>query len=137
MKTWAYEIDSTHKDFERYNNSQENMYKKLKEAYYSIAEDLGLALIPSGDLVQELRSDNLFDYGHGGLSLCRDGYHMNLIYGRYLIGALWYKFFFGKSIIENKFTFNDEEGIDDNIINKIKCFIDNKYESIPSINTIS
>lgn len=126
-ETWAYEIDSSHRDFERYNNSQDNMYNKLKEVYYYVARELGLPLIHSGDAVQQLRKDKLFDYEHGGLSLCRDGYHMNLIYGRYLIAAIWYEFFTGRSIMENTFTFGEEEKVDINLINRIKYFLDNKF----------
>ncbi|WP_426349038.1 DUF4886 domain-containing protein [Alloiococcus sp. CFN-8] len=122
-ETWAYEVDSTHGDFKRYNNSQDKMYNQLKKAYYSVAEEMGLPIIPSGDLVQKLRGKKLFDYENGGLSLCRDGYHIDLIYGRYLVAALWYKFFSGRSLIENVFTFEEEKNVDMNLINEIKNLI--------------
>ena len=122
-ETWAYEVDSAHGDFIRYDSSQDKMYNDLKKAYYSVAEEMGLPIIPSGDAVQKLRKNKLFDYKNGGLSLCRDGYHMDLIYGRYLVAALWYKFFSGRSLIENNFTFEQEKKVDMNLINEIKNFI--------------
>ena len=102
------------------------MYNKLKDVYYSVAEDMGLPLIPSGDAVQQLRKDKPFDYENGGLSLCRDGYHMNLIYGRYLIAAIWYKFFSRRSLMENTFRFEEEKKVNINLINRIKYFLDNE-----------
>ncbi len=125
-ETWAYEVDSDHGYFRRYNNNQKDMYNKLKDVYYSVAEDMGLPLIPSGDAVQQLRKDKLFDYENGGLSLCRDGYHMDLIYGRYLIAAVWYKFFSGRSLTENSFRFEEEVKVNSNLINRIKYFLDNE-----------
>ena len=104
-ETWAYEVDSTHGDFVKYDNNQENMYQKLKEAYYSVSKDLGLPVIPCGDIIQAVRQNSLFNYKNSGLSLCRDGFHMHLVYGRYLTGIVWYKFFQGISVIENNFTF--------------------------------
>ncbi len=126
-ETWAYEINSSHAAFPRYNNSQETMFNKLKEAYYSVAKEMDMPLIPCGDAVQELRKDKAFDYENGGISLCRDGYHMHLIYGRYLTGALWYKFFTGRPIMENSFSFEVEEEVDKNLIYLIKDFLDKKY----------
>ena len=32
------------------------------------------------------------------MSLCRDGFHMSLVYGRYLLGAVWYETLTGQSV---------------------------------------
>ncbi|WP_052447430.1 DUF4886 domain-containing protein [Clostridium polynesiense] len=129
-QTWAYEIDSTHPSFLNYNNSQENMYEKLKEAYYSVAEDLNLTLIPCGDVVQAARRNKCFNYGKGGISLCRDGYHMDFIYGRYLTAAVWYRFFTGRSIVKNTFRFDSRSGADEVLIKAIKLIVDEKLEGL-------
>lgn len=32
----------------------------------------------------------------GGVDLCRDGFHLNLVYGRYAAGATWFATIFGE-----------------------------------------
>lgn len=102
-QTWAYEIDSNHSYYDRYHNSQEEMYDKLKIAYIDVKTKLGIEMIPCGDLVQEVRKSAPFRYDKGEMSLCRDGYHMHYIYGRYLLAATWYEVIFGLNILENGF----------------------------------
>lgn len=103
-QTWAYETDSTHGCFEWYHHSQQEMYGKLCEAYRAAAGVLGVRMIPSGNVIQTLRQKEPFIYEKGGMSLCRDGFHMHLIYGRYLLAATWYEFIFGENIMENKYV---------------------------------
>lgn len=100
-ETWAYEIDSTHKGFSRYNHNQEEMYQGLREAYKRAAAELEVRIIPCGDIIQEVRKKEPFQYGRGGMSLCRDGFHMDYIYGRYLLAAAWYEFILGKNSLDN------------------------------------
>ena len=90
QQTWAYEIDSTHPGFARYQCSQQKMYECLCDAYQKAAKAIQVELIPSGHVIQALRKTPSFDYANGGLSLCRDGYHMSLDYGRYALAATWY-----------------------------------------------
>lgn len=104
LETWAYEVDSTHECFERYHCDQMQMYERLRAAYRKAAEEHQLRLIPCGEVIQKLRSTKPFDYQHGGISLCRDGYHMHYIYGRYALAATWYVFVFQKSIRENPYV---------------------------------
>lgn len=66
-ETWAYETDSSHGAFMRYNRSQEEMFARLRQAYRKIAADYGLRLIPSGDVIQRLRGRDPFRYAQGGL----------------------------------------------------------------------
>lgn len=103
-ETWAYEIDSTHGAFPDYDKSQQKMYECLKNAYYSASEKEDLPLIISGDIIQYVRSLPEFDYANGGQTLCRDGFHMHEIFGRYLVGAVFYETVFGKSIKDNNFV---------------------------------
>lgn len=64
---------------------------------------IGGCIIPCGDIVQRLRKKEPFLYGHGGMSICRDGFHMNVIYGRYLLSAAWHKVLIGNSITNNDY----------------------------------
>lgn len=89
-QTWAYEIDSDHPGFTRYQRSQENMYAALCSAYERASKAIRADLIPSGHVIQALRKHPAFDYENGAPSLCRDGFHMSLDYGRYALAATWY-----------------------------------------------
>ena len=54
------------------------------------------SLIPAGLVIQTLRETvPAFDYQNGGMTLCRDGYHLTLDYGRYAAAAAWYRVLLG------------------------------------------
>lgn len=108
-ETWAYETDSKHDAFGRYDCDQKKMYTLLKQAYQKAAVQIGAPLIPVGDVVQFFRENvPAFDYQSGGLSLCRDGFHLSLLYGRYLASAVWFETLLGGNIVGN--TFLPESG---------------------------
>ena len=88
-ETWAYAKDSTHDCFMRYHRDQAEMYRKLRDNYYAMAEKYGMKLIRGGDLIQSLRGTARFAEDGGQIPICRDGFHMNYIYGRYALGCLW------------------------------------------------
>ena len=98
QQTWAYESDSLHPQFPRYHQDQGEMYAALRRAYADAAAANGVGLIPCGDVIQALRGRDPFRYGHGGMSVCRDGFHMNVLYGRYLLAAVWYKTITGRPV---------------------------------------
>lgn len=100
-ETWAYETDSDHDQFYRYHNSQEEMYHALRAAYQKASDVTGLPLIPCGEVIQKVRGFKEFDYANGGQSLCRDGFHMHMAYGRYLTAAVWYETILKGNIMEN------------------------------------
>ena len=116
-ETWAYEIDSTHPHFVNYNNDQLYMYNALKAAYENAAKSIGAPLIPCGDVIQLLRTKAPFDYKNGGLSLCRDGFHLSLDYGRYTAGAVWYEALLGKDVRKSTYA---PEGTDAALISLIR-----------------
>ncbi|PNT92810.1 DUF4886 domain-containing protein [Clostridium thermosuccinogenes] len=107
-QTWTYEIDSDHEGFLNYNKDQLIMFNALKDAYSKAAKSLGARIIPCGEAIQKARASHLFDYANGGKSLCRDGFHASIPQGRYLLGAVWYEFLTGISILENPFVPYDE-----------------------------
>ncbi len=102
-KTWAYEQDSTHEAFGRYHCSQQEMYEALSGCYQKAAAQLGVRMVPSADVIQAVRREPGFRYERGEQSLCRDGFHMHMTYGRFLLGALFYVFLTGNDICENPF----------------------------------
>jgi hypothetical protein len=102
-QTWAYEIDSTHDGFAYYHHNQKEMYDRLCSAYKNASDKLGVRMIPCGDVVQRLREREPFIYEKGGMTLCRDGFHMHYLYGRYLLASTWYEVLFKKNILDNNY----------------------------------
>lgn len=120
-KTWAYEKDSTHSEYQYYDNDQNKMYEELTKAYNLAAKKLSLKQIPCGDVIQYLRSLPEFDYGNGGISLCRDGFHMNIPYGRYALALTWYKTLLQGDILSNTFIPESEDlQIDRKLLQTVK-----------------
>ncbi len=102
-KTWAYDRDSHHGGFANYENSQEKMAACIDEAAKKAADFIGADIIPSGDVIKSLRTLPEFDYPGEGQSLCRDGFHMHLFYGRYAVAATWFETLIGGDIRSNPF----------------------------------
>jgi len=104
-KTWAYEIDSTHGGFAYYAGNQSKMYALLSYCYKKAAEAISAEIIPVGDVIQYLR-DNMreFNYKNTGRSLCRDGFHLSLDYGRYTASAVWLEYLLGVDIRKCSFV---------------------------------
>ena len=76
---------------------------------------MGAPLIPSGTVIQYLRNNvPEFDYKNGGLSLCRDGFHLSLDYGRFAAAAAWLATLTGKAVKVTAF-----ENFDSAILSKI------------------
>ena len=74
----------------------------------------------SGELVQALRSDPIFDIKDGKYRITRDGFHMNIPYGRYAIAALWFETLMGGDIYHASFI---PEDADTYVINRIKRYV--------------
>lgn len=103
-KTWAYEADSDHGHFDFYNRDQKRMNSMIGSCYQEVSERLKLRIIPSGDVVTSLRTLSYFNRENGGVSICRDGFHMDELYGRYALSALWFVFIFQTDISESNFV---------------------------------
>ncbi|MBE5826003.1 MAG: DUF4886 domain-containing protein [Butyrivibrio sp.] len=98
QQTWAYEIDSDHGCFIRYNRDQQEMYRRSRANYHAIADKYGFPLIPCGDVIQNIRKHPEFDVAKGGRSICRDGFHMHYLYGRFALSCTWAKTLLGADI---------------------------------------
>ena len=118
-ETWAYETDSANQAFEKYGKNQQTMYMALRTAYRKAAAAVGAGWIPCGDAIQALRALPEFDYPRGGLSLCRDGSHLNLVYGRYAAAAVWYEAVMKRNILENTFAPHGDLPADENLLRLI------------------
>ena len=109
-ETWSYEIGSLHEGFLNYNSNQKEMYLCIKESSKKASDLINAEIIPTGDIVQFVR-ENIpeFDYKNGGISLCRDSFHLSEDYGRFLAGAVWFKKLTGKTLKEQSFSDFDSE----------------------------
>ena len=80
--TWAYQGNSSHGEFAKYDRDQFTMYQKIVETVESkvLPKRDFAQVIPSGTAVQNARTSYVGD------TLTRDGYHLTLDLGRYIAG---------------------------------------------------
>ena len=97
MQTWAYSQDASNKAFAYYNNSQQDMYDSIMACLSIPMADHQLPVIPCGTAIQNARATKLGD------TLCRDGYHLDYVYGRYTAACAWYEFLTGKDVRRNRY----------------------------------
>ena len=118
--TWAYQRGG--KKLETFGMDYDEMYQKLRANYYKEAQKYGLDLIPCGDVIQTLRKEKEFNVREGGISLCRDGFHMNYLYGRYALACTWLAKIFGEEAgkISNEFLAESADMQDFALLGKIR-----------------
>ena len=82
--TWAYQADSKHQAFPKYNKDQMYMYQSIVACVEQAIEtnDNFDFVIPAGTAVQNARTSYVGD------KLTADGYHLNTL-GEYIIGLTW------------------------------------------------
>ena len=104
-ETWSYEIGSLHEGFLNYNSNQKEMYSSIKESSKKASDLINAEIIPTGEVVQFVR-ENIpeFDFKNGGMSLCRDSFHLSEDYGRFLAGATWLKKLTSQNLKEQPFS---------------------------------
>ena len=92
--TWAYQQDTTHNEFYKYDNDQMTMYNAIVGAVKEKVMPTGKFdfVIPSGTAVQNMRTSFTGD------TLTRDGYHMGYVLGRYIIGLTWFRTITGMTL---------------------------------------
>lgn len=114
-RTWAYEIDTVHPGFANYGCNQKEMHLRIQATTKEIAKKLNTKIIPTGDIIQYLRENcTAFDYQNGGISLCRDGYHLTYDIGRFAAAAVWFVSLTGKKI-----TLTEFENFDKSLLSEI------------------
>lgn len=92
--TWAYEGDSEHGDFEKYENDQMTMYNAIVDAVKTkilTNSDIEI-VIPAGTAIQNARTSYIGD------TLTRDGYHLSKDLGRFIAGVTFVHKLTGLSI---------------------------------------
>ena len=92
--TWAYQQNSDHGEFYKYNNSQTFMYESILSAVKDRVvpqEEISL-IVPNGTAIQNARTSYLGD------TLTRDGFHLTLDMGRYTAGLTFFYAITGRSI---------------------------------------
>ena len=111
MQTWAYSKDAKHPAYPRYQSSQQVMWDSIQSctnyvlssmnqklySLYGESEEKKTLLIPCGTAIQLARQTKLGD------TLCRDGYHLNYVYGRYTAACVWYEILTGKDVRKNRY----------------------------------
>ncbi len=92
--TWAYDADSGNDKFEKYGRDEERMYREVVAATRKAAADAGIdVIIPAGTAVQNLRGTFYGD------RMTRDGLHMNMNRGRYVLACTWYEALTGRPVL--------------------------------------
>ena len=86
-QTWAYQNGSDHAEFPKYDSDQMTMYGDIMSAVQqAVASNPDIAfVIPSGTAVQNGRTSFIGD------NFCRDGYHLEVNYGRFTASCTWYE----------------------------------------------
>ena len=98
--TWAYQGNSTHRDFTNYDNDQMTMYNGIVSAVQDVIlkKSEFKKVIPNGTSVQNLRTSFIGD------NLTRDGYHLSYDNGRYLAAMPFAKAITGCNLDEITYT---------------------------------
>ena len=98
-QTWAYDQTSDHKAFSKYKNDEWLMYTSIMSAVRDISQLTGIKIIiPSGTAIQNARTTVLKD------RITRDGFHLHLVYGRYIAACAWYEKVFKRSVVGNDYA---------------------------------
>jgi len=96
--TWAYSQDSRHDGFKNYGCSQQQMYDSICACVTKVMHTGCFdSYIPGGHAIRYARATKLGD------TLCRDGYHMQIPYGRYCLACTWLEALTGKNPVFCKY----------------------------------
>ena len=124
---WAYQADSTHSEFPKYNNDQMQMYEAMvnRSLETIIPMNVFADIIPAATSIQNLRTSYVGDH------LTRDGYHLDYGFGRYTSGLTWYAILTGGDVdavdwVPDKYP--EVEGYLGAIKESVKNALGNPYE---------
>jgi hypothetical protein len=98
--TWAYAQNSTHGGFANYDCNQGKMYHAIVEGAQRLKkENTHFSLfVPVGTAIQNARTSFVGDH------LNRDGFHLDLMLGRYTAACTWFECLFKTNVVGNKFA---------------------------------
>ena len=98
-QTWAYAANSTHDGFKNYDKDQMKMFTSIVDAVQRAGKLSKIKIIvPSGTAIQNARTSFIGD------NMNRDGYHLNLKYGRYTAACTWFESIFKRNVIGNPYA---------------------------------
>ncbi|MFZ4862007.1 DUF4886 domain-containing protein [Sphingobacterium sp. Mn56C] len=96
-QTWAYQQDSKHPGFANYNNNQESMYQGILAVSQRVKKYKAIQyIVPAGIAIQYARKKL-------GDNFTRDGYHLQLDYGRFTAACTWYEMLFKTDVRKNSY----------------------------------
>lgn len=97
-QTWAYQQNSNHKGFANYETNQKAMYTSIADATQKINKSNFFAfVVPVGTAIQNARTSSIGD------TYTRDGYHLQLDYGRFTAACTWYEILFHVDVRKNPY----------------------------------
>ena len=107
-QTWAYQHNSSHAAFPNYDCDQMTMYSHIVSAARQAMRDNGIRIVvPSGTAIQNARTTFIGD------NMNRDGYHLQLQYGRYAAACAWVETLTGQSVVGNTYR---AKGMSDDLV---------------------
>ena len=128
--TWAYQKDSWHPEFVRYEKDQEKMYNAILEAVKACVlpiEEFSY-VIPVGTAVQNARTSSLGD------TLTRDGFHLSIPLGRYIAALTWGRVLTGKNVEDIAYApVEVDEKLKAIAIESVENAVKNPFEITPSV----
>ena len=130
--TWAYQQNSTHNDFKKYNNNQINMYNCIVDAVNEVILEMEQfeLVIPNGTAVQNARTSFIGD------NLTRDGYHLTYDLGRYIAGLTLVSMMTGQDITKVNYAPSGVSSMYQKVaIESVVNAVNNPYEVTNSMNT--
>lgn len=97
-QTWAYQQDSNHKGFANYDQNQQEMYQAIASSTKKINKIKDFEfVVPAGTAIQNARTSSQGD------TYTRDGYHLQLDYGRFTAACTWYEKIFNEDVRKNPY----------------------------------
>lgn len=101
-QTWAYDQSSSRLQALFGYQDQADMFRDLKNAYQTAAQDIHADyIIPGGEVIQALLANGIE-------KVHRDCHHASFGVGRYALGLVWYAFLTGNTVVGNSFGDFDE-----------------------------
>lgn len=97
-QTWAYQHDSKHEGFAIYDKDQRTMYQAIANTTKRLKKEFDFAfIVPAGTAIQNGRTSTIGD------NFTRDGYHLQLDYGRFTAACAWYEKLFTLDVRQNSY----------------------------------
>ncbi len=98
-QTWAYAQNSTREGYENYGKNQLVMFDAILNATERATKEERIkVVIPVGTAIQNARTSSYGD------TMTRDGFHLDLTYGRYTAACTWFAKLFRRKAVGNAYA---------------------------------